>query len=78
MTQHGLRKGLKEFGNAGVEAVTKELQQLHDRNILEPINPNSITSEHKARALPYLMFLKKDAGELRGRDARTGVNSDST
>jgi hypothetical protein len=30
MTQHGLKKGLKEFGEAGVEAVLKELQQLHN------------------------------------------------
>jgi hypothetical protein len=30
MTQHGLKKGLKEFGDAGVEAVLSELKQLHD------------------------------------------------
>jgi hypothetical protein len=30
MTQHGLKKGIKEFGDAGVEAVLSELKQLHD------------------------------------------------
>ena len=34
--QYTLKKGLKIFGKAGAEAVTKELQQLHDRGVLEP------------------------------------------
>jgi hypothetical protein len=36
MTQHSMKRGLKEFGDAGVNAVLKELQQLHDRKVLEP------------------------------------------
>jgi hypothetical protein len=31
MTQHSIKKGIKLFGQAGVDAVSKELQQLHDR-----------------------------------------------
>jgi hypothetical protein len=31
MTQHNMEKGIKVFGNAGVDAVLKELKQLHDR-----------------------------------------------
>jgi hypothetical protein len=29
MTQHSMKKGIKLFGQAGVDAVSKELQQLH-------------------------------------------------
>jgi hypothetical protein len=36
MTQHSMKKGLKLFGNAGISAVLKELQQLHNLNGLEP------------------------------------------
>jgi hypothetical protein len=43
MTQHSVKKGLKEFGNAGVDAVLKELQQLHDRKVMEPKGPDKIT-----------------------------------
>jgi hypothetical protein len=33
----GMKKGLKIFGNAGINAMLKELQQqLHDRKVMEP------------------------------------------
>jgi hypothetical protein len=40
MTQHNMKKGIKLFGDAGINAVLKELQQLHlhDRKVLEPVN----------------------------------------
>jgi hypothetical protein len=34
MTQYSVKKGLKVFGEAGVEAVLQELQQLHDRKVI--------------------------------------------
>jgi hypothetical protein len=43
MTQHGLKKGLKEFGEAGVEAVLKELQQLHNQQVIEAVKPTTLT-----------------------------------
>ena len=37
MTQHSMKKGLKVFGDAGIEVVLlKELLQLHDEKVLEP------------------------------------------
>lgn len=54
MTQHGLKAGLREFGEAGTEAVLKELQQLHDADVIEPIKSESMTSEEKKGALHYL------------------------
>ena len=45
MTQHLLKKGIKAFGNAGIEAVLKELQQLHDRKVLEPKNAATLTQD---------------------------------
>ena len=36
MTQHNIKKGLQVFGEAGVEAVLKELNQLHERGVLKP------------------------------------------
>jgi hypothetical protein len=54
-----MKKGIQEFGEAGVEAVLKELQQLHDRGVLEPKEPTELSREEKRAALQYLMFLKK-------------------
>ena len=38
----------------------KEIQQLlNDRNVLEPKNPNGMSSGEKHGALQYLMFVKQ-------------------
>ena len=42
-TQHSVRKGLKMFGDAGVDAVKKELTQLHERGVLAP---KELNDEH--------------------------------
>ena len=47
MTQYSIKKGLKVFGNAGVDAVTSELKQLHDRKVIQPVLPSKMTNEMK-------------------------------
>jgi hypothetical protein len=59
MMQHSVKKGLKVFGDSGVQAVLKELGQLHDQKVLEPKGPKDMTQKQKADALHYLMFLKQ-------------------
>jgi hypothetical protein len=73
MTQHSVKKGLKKFGAAGVSAVLDELQQLHDRQVIEPKGPTEITEEERRAALRYLMFLKeKRCGKIKGRRCADG------
>jgi Reverse transcriptase (RNA-dependent DNA polymerase) len=73
MTQYSMKQGIKEFGEDGVEAVLNELRQLHDRKVLEPIQPNELTREEKRAALHYLMFLKKKrCGRIKGRGCADG------
>jgi hypothetical protein len=73
MTQYSMKKGIKEFGEAGVDAVLVELQQLHDRDVLEPQTANEMTREEKHAALNYLMFLKKKrCGRIKGRGCADG------
>ena len=36
LTQYHVSKGIKVFGQEGIDAVLKELKQLHDRMVLEP------------------------------------------
>eukprot|EP00978_Attheya_sp_CCMP212_P045501 scaffold348922_cov20-Attheya_sp.AAC.1 len=52
MTQYSMKKGLKVFGEPGVNAVVDELQQLHDRGALEP--NNGLSRDSKRAALQYL------------------------
>jgi hypothetical protein len=42
LTQYSLKRGLKIFGNEGILAVKKELQQLHERDVLSPVDANKL------------------------------------
>ena len=67
LTQYTLKKGLQVFGPAGVEAVYKELLQLHERKVGEPRDASKLSPTQKKNALGYLMFLKqKRTGQIKG------------
>jgi hypothetical protein len=71
--QMGMKKGLKVFGKEGVEAVRKEMQQLHDRTVMAAKKPKDLTAQQKKDALEYLMFLKrKRCGTVKGRGCADG------
>ena len=73
MTQYTLERGLKEFGDDGVQAVAKEMRQWHDQEVLEPTEAGTMTREEKRRTLRYLMFLKKKrCGRIKGRGCADG------
>jgi hypothetical protein len=73
MTQFTMERGLKEVGEDGVQAVAKEMKQLHDREVLEPKDANEMTREEKRRALRYQMFLKKKrCRRIKGRGCANG------
>jgi hypothetical protein len=73
LTQYSVKRGLKEFGEKGASAVVKEMKQLHDRHVGEPVKANLLTSGEKRRALEYLMFLKKKrCGKIKGRGCADG------
>jgi hypothetical protein len=54
--QMSLKQGLRSFGNDGVAAVRKELQQLHDDQVIAPHVASTLTPEEKKGALGYLIF----------------------
>ena len=73
LTQHGMKKGLELWGEKGVAAIKKEMKQFHDRGVISPINPLTMTREEKNQALTYLMFLKeKRTGDIKGRGVADG------
>jgi hypothetical protein len=45
MTQHSAKKGLTIYGDAGIQAILKELQQLNDRKVMEPKGINEIAGK---------------------------------
>jgi hypothetical protein len=60
LTQYSMANGLKEFGEKGVEAVMTEIKQLHDREVIIPVEASKLSREEKKAALEYLMFLSKN------------------
>jgi hypothetical protein len=71
--QMNMKKGLKVFGKDGVEAVKKEMLQLHDRKVMEPKHAAELTHAQKQEALAYLMFLKrKRCDKIKGRGCADG------
>jgi hypothetical protein len=71
--QMSMKKGLKMFGEGGVAAVRGEMQQLHDRKVMEPKHTRDLTPEELREALGYLMFLKrKRCGKIKGRGCADG------
>jgi hypothetical protein len=45
MTQHSVKKGLKLYREAGAEAVMSEMQQLHDRDVIELKSANMLSDQ---------------------------------
>ena len=40
-----MKRGIQDFGEEGVKAVAKELQQLHDIKTVETMSPETMTRE---------------------------------
>ena len=71
--QMSMRKGLKVFGEPGYAAAKKEMQQLHNRKVMQPVNRKDLSPSQKKEALGYLMFLKmKRNGTIKGRGCADG------
>ena len=49
LTQYHISKGIHFFGDKGVKAVLKELRQLHDRMVMEPVDGDKLSREEKNR-----------------------------
>ena len=71
--QMSMKKGLKVFGEPGYATVKKEMQQLHDRKVMQSVNRKELSPSQKREALGYLMFLKKKrCGTIKGRGCADG------
>ena len=62
------KRGLKQFGSAGADAIMKELKQIVYRKVMEGRKSGELTTAQKKAAMKYLMFLKqKRCGKIKGR-----------
>jgi hypothetical protein len=70
---YSLNKVVKKFGKPGWDAALKEMKQLNDREVSEPIDVSQLSAIEKKRALESLIFLveKKDK-TIKGRTCANG------
>eukprot|EP00957_Ditylum_brightwellii_P072115 5481769-Ditylum_brightwellii.AAC.1 len=59
LTQYHKSRGIKVFGQKGVDAVLTELKQLHEHLVMKPKKAKELTRKEKSAALQYSMFLKQ-------------------
>jgi hypothetical protein len=55
--------GIKKFRERGKAGVTKELTQMHDMNVFQPVVRELLSEEERAKALASLLFLKEKRDE---------------
>ena len=71
--QYSYKKGLKKFGQKGLDAAVKELKQLHGRTCFKPRHPNELTPQQRRKAMESLMLLtEKRDGTIKGRKVADG------
>jgi hypothetical protein len=51
--------GMKIFKERGEAGVTKELTQMHDKDMFRPLARDLLTKEERTKALSLLMCLKE-------------------
>ena len=56
--QMSMKRGIQMFGEDGVAAIKKEMEQLHDRKVMTAKHSAELMPKQKKEALAYLMFLK--------------------
>lgn len=73
LTQYGLKRGLREFGQQVGEGVSAEMQQLHDLQVMRLKSSTSLSPRDRRDALNCLMFLKRKRDRrVRGRGFADG------
>ena len=68
-----LQQGIKKWGDRGKAAALKEMKQLHDRVVFEPISIDDMTPLERKRAMESLIFLaEKRDGMIKARTCANG------
>ena len=68
MTQLSLKQGIRAWGDDAINAVKKEVQQMHDKKVYKPVKVGTLTRQEKLAALRSIIFLKqKRCGRIKAR-----------
>ena len=69
LAQYGVKTGVRKYGEAAVNAIMEECNQLDDKNALHPIHKKDLTKEQKLRALRVITII---SGRMKRRTVADG------
>lgn len=70
---YSLKRGIKVFGDKGMNAAHKEIKQLHERTAFKPIHVATMTPQERKKAMESLIFLvEKKNGSVKARTCADG------
>ena len=68
LATYNIKKAVQEYGDEGTQSMLKEMKQLHDKDVFEPMDYNLLNEKQKSKILRSLMFVKrKRNGTLKSR-----------
>lgn len=71
--QYSINKAIEKWGEPTKKAAFREMKQLRDRKVFEPINLNKLTDKERKAAMKSLLFIVQKRDEL--LKARTCANT---
>ena len=73
LTQMSAKAGIKQFGDRAVAALLQEFAQLDGKDVLDPINFNSLSPNQRKGALRAISLIKEQRdGRIKGRTVADG------
>ena len=74
LTQYGLKKAINKFGDDAVNALVKEVSQLHNRDVLRPVHWSDLSKDEQKEAIESIIRIKeKRDRSLKGRACADGM-----
>ncbi|MBS0645922.1 MAG: hypothetical protein JSR97_04975 [Verrucomicrobia bacterium] len=59
LATYNIKKAINDYGEEGIESMTKEMKQLHDKDVFEPVDYNVLDALQKLRILRSIMLVKR-------------------
>ena len=73
LTQYGVKAGVKLYGEAAVTAIMAECSQLDNKDAIQPVMRDTLSSEQLRRVLRAITMIKqKRCGRMKGRTVADG------
>ena len=73
LTTYSFKKGIQKFKQAGFDLATEEMQQLHDSECWDVVDPANLKETKTKKALELLIFLvEKKSGIIKSRHCANG------